>query len=30
TWGPTSRPAAQWTRPGATPETTLGRRGPCH
>jgi predicted dithiol-disulfide oxidoreductase (DUF899 family) len=27
TWGPTGRPAAQWTRPGATPETTLGRQG---
>ncbi|APX32094.1 hypothetical protein BH708_04395 [Brachybacterium sp. P6-10-X1] len=26
-WGPTSRPVPQWTRPGATPETTLGRRG---
>ncbi|MEI2775344.1 MAG: hypothetical protein V9G19_05095 [Tetrasphaera sp.] len=25
TWGPTSRPTAQWTRPGATPENTLGR-----
>ena len=25
TWGPTSRPVPQWTRPGATPETTLGR-----
>ncbi|MFC8342788.1 DUF899 domain-containing protein [Streptomyces sp. NPDC057280] len=30
TWGPTSRPVAQWTRPGATPVQTLGRRGPCH
>ena len=30
TFGPTSRPAVQWTRPGATPETTLGRRGPHH
>ena len=27
TWGPTSRPVPQWTRPGATPVTTLGRRG---
>ncbi len=26
-WGPTSRPAPQWTRPGATPVTTLGRTG---
>ncbi len=25
TWGPTGRPAPQWTRPGATRETTLGR-----
>lgn len=25
TWGPTSRPTPQWTRPGATPEETLGR-----
>jgi predicted dithiol-disulfide oxidoreductase (DUF899 family) len=25
TWGPTGRPAPQWTRPGATPEETLGR-----
>jgi predicted dithiol-disulfide oxidoreductase (DUF899 family) len=30
TWGPTSRPVPQWTRPGATPETTLGRHGDCH
>jgi predicted dithiol-disulfide oxidoreductase (DUF899 family) len=30
TWGPTSRPVAQWTRPGATPETSLGREGHCH
>lgn len=30
TFGPTSRPAAQWTRPGATPETTLGRHGHHH
>lgn len=27
TWGPTGRPAPQWTRPNATPETTLGRQG---
>jgi predicted dithiol-disulfide oxidoreductase (DUF899 family) len=27
TWGPTSRPVPQWTRPGATPVETLGRRG---
>ncbi|GAA1714176.1 DUF899 family protein [Streptomyces yatensis] len=27
-WGPTSRPAAQWTRPGATRAETLGRQGP--
>ncbi|MET0695611.1 MAG: DUF899 domain-containing protein [Propionibacteriaceae bacterium] len=27
TWGPTGRPAPQWTRPGATPETSLGRQG---
>jgi predicted dithiol-disulfide oxidoreductase (DUF899 family) len=26
-WGPTSRPVPQWTRPGATPEQTLGRQG---
>jgi predicted dithiol-disulfide oxidoreductase (DUF899 family) len=25
TWGPTSRPTPQWTRPGATPVDTLGR-----
>lgn len=30
TWGPTGRPVAQWTRPGATPETTLGRTGHHH
>ncbi len=30
TWGPTGRPAPQWTRPGATPETTLGRMGDHH
>jgi hypothetical protein len=28
TWGPTGRPVPQWTRPGATPEETLGRLGP--
>ena len=27
TWGETSRPLPQWARPGATPVTTLGRRG---
>jgi hypothetical protein len=27
TWGPTSRPVPQWTRPGATPVATLGRQG---
>jgi predicted dithiol-disulfide oxidoreductase (DUF899 family) len=26
-WGPTSRPVPQWTRPGATPVDTLGRPG---
>jgi predicted dithiol-disulfide oxidoreductase (DUF899 family) len=25
-WGPTSRPVPQWTRPGATPVETLGRK----
>ncbi|KUN30104.1 hypothetical protein AQJ23_05100 [Streptomyces antibioticus] len=30
TWGPTSRPVAQWTRPGAAPVQTLGRQGHCH
>ena len=25
TWGPAGRPSPQWTRPGATPEQTLGR-----
>jgi predicted dithiol-disulfide oxidoreductase (DUF899 family) len=30
TWGPTGRPAPQWTRPGAVPETTLGRNGEMH
>jgi predicted dithiol-disulfide oxidoreductase (DUF899 family) len=30
TWGPNSRPTPQWTRPGATPEETLGRRGDPH
>ena len=29
-WGPTSRPAPQWTRPGATPVETLGRHGSSH
>jgi predicted dithiol-disulfide oxidoreductase (DUF899 family) len=29
-WGPTSRPVPQWTRPGATPEQTLGRQGDHH
>ena len=29
-WGPTSRPVPQWTRPGATPEVTLGRQGDHH
>jgi predicted dithiol-disulfide oxidoreductase (DUF899 family) len=30
TWGPTSRPVPQWTRPGATPVETLGRHGDHH
>ena len=30
TWGPTSRPTAQWTRAGATPVETLGRQGDPH
>ena len=30
TWGPTSRPVPQWTRPGATPVDTLGRNGQHH
>ena len=30
TWGPTGRPTPQWTRPGATPEETLGRTGHHH
>jgi predicted dithiol-disulfide oxidoreductase (DUF899 family) len=30
TWGPTSRPVPQWTRPGATPVETLGRQTDCH
>jgi predicted dithiol-disulfide oxidoreductase (DUF899 family) len=30
TWGPTGRPVPQWTRPGATPVETLGRRGDHH
>ncbi len=29
-WGPTSRPVPQWTRPDAAPVTTLGRSGECH
>jgi predicted dithiol-disulfide oxidoreductase (DUF899 family) len=29
-WGPTSRPVPQWTRPGATPEETLGRHEHHH
>jgi hypothetical protein len=27
TWGRTSRPTPQWSRPGATPVDTLGRQG---
>jgi predicted dithiol-disulfide oxidoreductase (DUF899 family) len=30
TWGETSRPVPQWTRPGATAAETLGRHGPHH
>ncbi len=30
TWGPTGRPVPQWTRPGATPEETLGRSEQDH
>ena len=30
TWGPTSRPVPQWTRPGATPVESLGRHGHHH
>ena len=30
TWGPTSRPVPQWTRPGAAPMETLGRQGDHH
>jgi predicted dithiol-disulfide oxidoreductase (DUF899 family) len=30
TWGETSRPVPQWTRPGSTPVETLGRTGHCH
>ncbi|MFI6604146.1 DUF899 family protein, partial [Nonomuraea sp. NPDC050536] len=30
TWGPTSRPVPQWTRPGANPVETLGRHGHHH
>ncbi|MBM7790822.1 DUF899 family protein [Tenggerimyces flavus] len=29
-WDPTSRPVPQWTRPGATPEKTLGRHDHDH
>ena len=29
-WGPTSRPVPQWTRPGVTPEETLGRHTAHH
>ncbi|MEV0585675.1 DUF899 family protein [Nonomuraea sp. NPDC050310] len=29
-WGPASRPAPQWTRPGVTPADTLGRSGHHH
>jgi predicted dithiol-disulfide oxidoreductase (DUF899 family) len=29
-WGPRSRPTAQWSRPGVTVEDTLGRDGHCH
>ncbi|WP_020501089.1 DUF899 family protein [Sciscionella marina] len=30
TWGPTSRPVPQWTRPGVGAVETLGRHGHCH
>ncbi len=30
TWGETSRPVPQWTRPGAGPVDTLGRIGDPH
>ncbi len=30
TWGPTSRPVPQWTRPGATPAESLGRHDHTH
>jgi predicted dithiol-disulfide oxidoreductase (DUF899 family) len=30
TWGPTSRPVPQWTRPGVTAVKTLGRQGFSH
>jgi predicted dithiol-disulfide oxidoreductase (DUF899 family) len=30
TWGETSRPVPQWTRPGATPVETSGRQGDPH
>jgi hypothetical protein len=29
-WGPTSRPVPQWTRPGATPTTSLDRPAPAN
>jgi predicted dithiol-disulfide oxidoreductase (DUF899 family) len=29
-WGPTSRPVPQWTRPGVTPEQALGRSRAYH
>ncbi|WP_026315884.1 DUF899 family protein [Actinokineospora enzanensis] len=29
-WGPTSRPTPQWTRPGVAPADTLGRQENCH
>ncbi|CCK24628.1 hypothetical protein BN159_0249 [Streptomyces davaonensis JCM 4913] len=29
-WGPNSRPVPQWTRPGAAPVESLGRRGHHH
>ncbi len=28
-WGEAGRPTPQWTRPGVTPEKTLGRSGDC-
>ncbi|MGH3658962.1 MAG: DUF899 family protein, partial [Micromonosporaceae bacterium] len=30
TWGQTSRPVPQWTRPAATPVDALGRHGDPH